>query len=107
MEKSNGLKVIVGFLVIVFAVVFLSSLSNRLMGGKTEEMKKEQKPLSITESMTIEEFGKVNGLSKEVLKEVFGITVERGPSKDHWTDRNTERRSACKSYERRGFTRRV
>ena len=63
MEKSNGLKVIVGFLVIVFAVVFLSSLSNRLMGGKTEEMK-EQKPLSITESMTIEEFGKVNGCRK-------------------------------------------
>jgi ferredoxin len=73
MEKPNGIKVIVYFLVIVFAVVFLSSLSNRLMGGKTEEMK-EQKPLSITESMTIEEFGKVNGLSKEVLKEVFGAT---------------------------------
>ena len=48
-EKSNGLKVIVSFLVIVFAVVFLSSLSNQLMGRKTEEMK-EQKPLSITES---------------------------------------------------------
>jgi NAD-dependent dihydropyrimidine dehydrogenase PreA subunit len=75
MEKSNGLKVIVSFLVIVFAVVFLSSLSARLMGGKTEEMK-EQKALSITESMTIEEFGKVNGLSKEVLKKVFGITVK-------------------------------
>jgi ferredoxin len=75
MEKSNGAKVAVYFLVIVFAVVFLSSLSNRLMGGKTEEMK-EQKPLSIAESMTIEEFGKVNGLSKEVLKEVFGITVK-------------------------------
>jgi NAD-dependent dihydropyrimidine dehydrogenase PreA subunit len=75
MEKSNGLKVIVGFLIIVFAVVFLSSLSNRLMGGKTEEIK-EQKPLSITESMTIEEFGKVNGLSKEVLKEVFGVTAK-------------------------------
>ena len=43
MEKSNGIKVIVGFLVIVFAVVFLSSLSNRLMGGKSEEMK-EKKP---------------------------------------------------------------
>ena len=75
MEKSNGLKVIVSFLVIVFAVVLLSFLSNQLMGGKTEEMK-EQKPLSITESMTIEEFGKVNELSKEVLKEVFGITVK-------------------------------
>jgi ferredoxin len=75
MEKPNGIKVIVYFLVIVFAVVFLSSLSNRLMGGKTEEMK-EQKPLSITESMTIEEFGKVNGLSKEVLKEVFGATAK-------------------------------
>jgi len=73
MEKSNGLKVIVGFLIVVFAVVLLSSLSNRLMGGKSKEMK-EQKPLSLTESMTIEEFGKVNGLSKEVLKEVFGAT---------------------------------
>ena len=75
MEKPNGTKVAALFLVIVLAVVFLSSLSNRLMGGKKEEMK-EQKPLSITESMTIEEFGKVNGLSKEVLKEVFGITVK-------------------------------
>ncbi len=74
-EKSNGLKVVVGFLAIVFSVVFLSSLSNQLMGGKTEEMK-EQKLLSITESMTIEEFGKVNGLSKEVLKEAFGITAK-------------------------------
>ena len=26
--------------------------------------------------MTIEEFGKVNGLSKEVLKEVFGIAAK-------------------------------
>jgi NAD-dependent dihydropyrimidine dehydrogenase PreA subunit len=76
MEKSNGLKVIVSFLVIVFAVVFLSSLSARLSGGKSEEMKKDQTPVSISESMTIEEFGKVNGLSKEVLKEVFGITVK-------------------------------
>jgi NAD-dependent dihydropyrimidine dehydrogenase PreA subunit len=75
MEKSNSAKVIVTFLAIVFAVVFLSSLSNRLMGGKTEE-RKEQKLLSISESMTIEEFGRVNGLSKEVLKEVFGITVK-------------------------------
>ncbi len=75
MEKPNRTKVAALFLVIVLAVVFLSSLSNRLMGGKKEEIK-EQKPLSITESMTIEEFGKVNGLSKEVLKEVFGITVK-------------------------------
>lgn len=32
MEKSNGVKVIVSFQVIVFAVVFLSALSNQLMG---------------------------------------------------------------------------
>jgi len=65
---------IVSFLVVVFAVVFLSSLSNRIMGGKTEETKKGQAPLSITDGMTIEEFGKVNGLSKELIKEVFGLT---------------------------------
>ena len=75
MEKPNRTKVAALFLIIVLAVIFLSSLSNRLMGGKKEEMK-EQRPLSITESMTIEEFGKVNGLSKDVLKEVFGITVK-------------------------------
>jgi NAD-dependent dihydropyrimidine dehydrogenase PreA subunit len=75
MEKSNGLKVIVSFLVIVFASVFLSALSNQLMGGKTEKIS-EQAPIKIAETMTIEEFGKVNGLSKEVLKEVFGITVK-------------------------------
>jgi NAD-dependent dihydropyrimidine dehydrogenase PreA subunit len=73
MKTGNIMKAIIYFLIIVFAVVFLSSLSARLMGGKTEE-KKEQKPLSIAESMTLEEFGKVNGLSKEVLKEVFGAT---------------------------------
>ena len=38
-EKHHGVKVAVFFLVIVFAVVFLSSLSNRLMGGKSEGMK--------------------------------------------------------------------
>jgi NAD-dependent dihydropyrimidine dehydrogenase PreA subunit len=75
MEKSNGLKVIVSFLVIVFAVVFLSSLSARLWGGKSEKPA-DKAPIQITEAMTIEEFGKVNGLSKEVLKEVFGITVK-------------------------------
>jgi Pyruvate/2-oxoacid:ferredoxin oxidoreductase delta subunit len=75
MEKPNRTKVAALFLIIVLAVIFLSSLSNRLMGGKKEEMK-EQRPLSITESMTIEEFGKVNGLSKDVLKEVFGVTVK-------------------------------
>jgi Pyruvate/2-oxoacid:ferredoxin oxidoreductase delta subunit len=75
MEKSNGLKVIVSFLVIVFAVVFLSSLSNQLMGGKSEKTS-EKAPIKIAETMTIEEFGKVNGLSKEVLKGVFSITAK-------------------------------
>lgn len=74
MEKSNAIKIVIDFLIIIFAVVFLSFLSNQLIGGKTEEIKNEQAPLSISDDMTIEEFGKVNGLSKELLKEVFGLT---------------------------------
>lgn len=74
MEKSNAIKTVIDFLIIIFAVVFLSFLSNQLIGGKTEEIKNEQAPLSISDDMTIEEFGKVNGLSKELLKEVFGLT---------------------------------
>jgi Pyruvate/2-oxoacid:ferredoxin oxidoreductase delta subunit len=73
-REQSGLKVAGYFLVVIAAVILLSSLSARLMGGKSEEMKKDKAPLSISETMTIEEFGKVNGLSKDVLKEVFGIT---------------------------------
>ncbi len=71
--KQNKLKTVTFFLLIVVAVVFLSSFSSQLMRGKKEETKKEQVPLSISEDMTIEEFWKVNGLSEELLKEVFGL----------------------------------
>lgn len=72
-NRFGGIRAAILFLLIVFGVIFLSSISSKLMSGKTEEMSKEQKPLSISEKMTIEEFGKANGLSNEVLKEVFTI----------------------------------
>ncbi|HEX2965386.1 MAG TPA: 4Fe-4S binding protein [Syntrophorhabdaceae bacterium] len=72
-HRLGGIRAAVFFLVIVLGVIFLSSLSSRFMGGKTEEMSKEQKPLTVTQNMTIEEFGKTNGLSNELLKEVFAI----------------------------------
>ena len=58
--------------------------------------------------MTIEEFGKVNGLSKEVLKEVFGIAVKEDLRKDHWGRAGIPKEEVtCKGDERRGFTRGV
>ena len=112
MEKPNGAKAIIFFLLIVFAVVFLSSVSTRLMGGKTEETKKEQAPLSIAENMTITEFGKVNGLSNEVLKEVFGISkkedlqktiVETGISKEEVLSRVTKEGALHEEFESKNW----
>src|SRR4030043_63116 len=77
MEKSKGLKVVVSFLIIVIAVVLLSSFSVRSWGGKSEALP-EQASIILHEEMTIQEFGKTNAVEQEILEKVFGISGKEG-----------------------------
>ncbi|MCK5034523.1 MAG: 4Fe-4S binding protein [Candidatus Sabulitectum sp.] len=71
--KSVG-RVVLYFVVLVVAVVSLSSFSVALWGEKPEILP-EDVELIIQESMTIREFGEANGLSNPVLKEVFNLVT--------------------------------
>ncbi|MEA3266886.1 MAG: 4Fe-4S binding protein [Candidatus Fermentibacteria bacterium] len=71
--KSVG-RVVLYFVVLVAAVVFLSSFSVALWGEKPETLP-EDAELIIQENMTIREFGEANGLSNPVLKEVFSLVT--------------------------------
>jgi len=80
MEKSKGLKVVVSFLIIVIAVVLLSSFFVRIWGGKSEALP-EQASIILNEEMTIQEFGKTNAVEQEILEKVFGISGKEGLQK--------------------------
>lgn len=72
---------VAGILAMVIAsVILLSLFFSQLWGGK-EGKNKEQAQLNIAAGMTIEDFGKANNLSKELLKKVFGITGKEGLQK--------------------------
>ncbi len=72
-EKSVG-RVVLYFVVLVVAVVSLSSFSVALWGEKPEILP-EDVELIIQGSMTIREFGEANGLPNPVLKEVFNLAT--------------------------------
>ena len=73
MAQGQKAYVIPLFVALLAFVVVSSILSVNLWGEKPEEIPEAQE-LVIQETMTIEEFGKSNALSSEVLKEVFGLT---------------------------------
>jgi NAD-dependent dihydropyrimidine dehydrogenase PreA subunit len=76
MSKYGRLKVVSFFVIMVAAVILFSSFFAGLWGGKEGESKEPVK-INMTADMTVEEFGKVNNLSNELLKEVFSLTDKK------------------------------
>lgn len=72
-SKYSRIKIASFFVIVIAAVILFSSFFSQLWGEK-EGKSKAQLQVNITANMTIEDFGKANNLSKELLKEVFGIT---------------------------------
>ena len=72
MMKSSPLKTIGFFISLIILVVVLSIISNRLWGGKPEELP-EPKAWVLNEEMTLKDFAQKNGLPNPVLKEIFNL----------------------------------
>jgi polyferredoxin len=72
MMNQSPARTIIYFIITIALIIGLSIISNRLWGGKTEELP-EIKDLFITAEMTIAEFGQMNNISNPVLKEIFNL----------------------------------
>ncbi|MBU4262737.1 MAG: 4Fe-4S binding protein [Proteobacteria bacterium] len=72
MSKHSPIKTAASFIFLIVLVVGLSTVSNRIWGGKPEAAP-ESKELVIEPGMTVARFGQVNELPNPVLKEIFGL----------------------------------
>jgi polyferredoxin len=72
MPQPSPVKTITLFLSLIALAVVMSLISGRLWGGKPEMVPKPGEWI-IEEEMTLEEFGKANGLSNPALKGIFGL----------------------------------
>ncbi len=70
MDINKSFKTILLFLLLLAAVVGFSIFSNKMWGEKTEKAP-TSKALVIETEMTIRKFGESNGLSDQLLKEIF------------------------------------
>ena len=75
MSLPQSFKTIVLFLLLIALVVILSMISSRLWGGKPETIP-EPGELTISEEMTLKDFGQANGLSNPTLKEIFELQTK-------------------------------
>jgi len=71
-KRGSDVKVILYFLSIVFIVVLCSFISVGIWGGKQEQPIEIQE-ISISDGMTIREFGEINSLTNPVLREIFDL----------------------------------
>ena len=67
------LRNILYFVLILFILVSASAVSSRLWAGK-EEFQPENITVTVSEGMTVAEFGKKHDLDRQVLKKVFNLT---------------------------------
>ena len=72
MIASNGLKIFTKLFLLLLFVVGLSHVST-LIWDKKKETLPEDKALSITQSMTVAEFGAANDIPDRVLGKLFGL----------------------------------
>ena len=75
MPQPSPVKTTTLFLSLIALVVIVSMISNRLWGGKPETLPKPGE-WTIKGEMTLEEFGKANGLSNPALKSIFGLQTK-------------------------------
>lgn len=76
-NKGSRAKVLIYFAIVIAVVIVLSSLISGLWGVKEGEGTGEAVAINITADMTVEEFGRTNNLSKELLKEIFVLTDKK------------------------------
>ncbi len=72
MTKSSPAATMSMFIALIITVVILSTISVKMWGGKPETLP-QPKQLTITEEMTLKDFGQANGLPNPALKEIFGL----------------------------------
>lgn len=72
MRNESSFRTVFLLVVLVGLVIGLSLISNRIWGGKPEELP-EQKDLVIEPEMTVGAFGRANDLSNPVLKTIFDL----------------------------------
>ena len=72
MLKSQSLKTIIMFLLLMAVVVALSMISSKIWGGKPETTPVPGQ-WTINEEMTLIEFGNANGFANPVLKQIFEL----------------------------------
>ena len=72
MLKPSPLKTAILFVLIIILVVGLSVMSNRIWGGKSEQLP-QLKKFVIEKEMTVIQFGQANDLPSPVLKEIFEL----------------------------------
>ena len=75
MSQPSALKILCLFISLIVLVVVLSIFSNRLWGGKPEELQ-APKEWKINEEMMLKDFAQANGLSNPVLKEIFNLKTK-------------------------------
>ena len=75
MAKPSPFKTIVLFLSLITLVVILSMISGRLWRGKPEILPEPEK-WTISEEMTLKDFGQANGLANPALKEIFELQTK-------------------------------
>ena len=61
------------FIITLFIVVSASAVSSRLWAGK-EELQPENIAVTVSDGITVAEFGKKHDLSRQMLKKVFNLT---------------------------------
>jgi polyferredoxin len=74
MFKTPHIKIILSWIGLIIFVVVFSFLSMRLWGGEAEKLPSSDQPLTIQDTMTLQEFGRMNQLSDQLVQEVFGLT---------------------------------
>ncbi|MEJ2102271.1 MAG: 4Fe-4S binding protein [Desulfobacterales bacterium] len=75
MLNPQPFKTVVLFLSLIALVIILSMISNRLWGGKPETLPEPGK-WTISEDMTLKDFGQANGLPNPALKKIFGLQTK-------------------------------
>lgn len=75
MSDPKPFKTIIIFLSLIALVVVLSMISSRLWGGKLETLP-ESREWTISEEMTLKDFGQANGLPNPALKGIFELQAK-------------------------------
>ena len=78
MSKTPVVKIILSYVGLILFIVVFSFLSMRLWGGPAEKLPSAAPALIIQGPMTLQEFGRSNHLTDELVRNVFGLASDAG-----------------------------